>query len=216
MKKLLIVISLSVLLGCNTKKESGIEESGNIISEEIKLDSLGLEKIFADSTLKAVAASEIENLTKNLSDTSLFAGLDEGFRRLDSIKNAGEYKNYLSKLDIGMYKDIRAVHFKNISLSDSKSLILWGFDYSSYEACPYANGKVIFANVVENGQNISCMPFAYFHNWADAPFYENFKTSSVLDQNGNLTINETKTSGGVDEKDKDYQNSVVSKHIFKM
>lgn len=46
---------------------------------EIKLDSIGIENFFADSTLKNISASEIKNLTQNLSDTSLFAGIDDGF-----------------------------------------------------------------------------------------------------------------------------------------
>lgn len=183
---------------------------------EIKLDSIGIENFFADSTLKNISASEIKNLTQNLSDTSLFAGIDDGFLRLDSIKKAGGYENYLSKLDIGMYKDIRAVHFKDINLSKAVSLKLWGFDYSSYEACPYSNGKVVFISKFVDGKNVECIPFSYFNNWADAPFYENFKTISVFDKNAKLSVVEYQISGGVDEKDKEYTNKATLKREFKL
>ncbi len=216
MKTLVTIISIALILGCNTPKDEKTEIITSVLSEEIKIDSLGLEKIFADSSLKSVNASEILELTQNLADTSLFSGLDDGFLRLDSIKKAGGYENYLSHLDIGMYKDIRAIHYKDLSIGDTKTVKLWGFDYSSYEACPYANGKVVFVSVFENGKNTACVPFCYFQNWADAPFYENLKTNSILDKDGNLTLTEHQINGGVDEKDKDYSSQGTSKLQLKL
>jgi hypothetical protein len=215
MKTLITIVSIALILGCNTQKDDKTILTSTI-SEEIKLDSLRLEKIFADSTLKSVDASEILDLIKNLADTSLFAGLGEGFLRLDSIKKTGGYENYVSHLDIGMYKEIRAVHYKDIELGSGKTLKMWGFDYQTYEACPYANGKVILVSSFKDGKNVGCVPFAYFHNWADAPFYDNYKTSSVLDTNGNLSISETVNSGGMDDKEKEYQNKTTSKYEYKL
>lgn len=215
MKTLITIVSIALILGCNTQKDDKTILISTI-SKEIKLDSLRLENIFADSTLKSVDASEILDLTKNLADTSLFAGLGEGFLRLDSIKKAGGYENYVSHLDIGMYKEIRAVHYKDIELGSGKTLKMWGFDYQTYEACPYANGKVILVSSFKDGKNVGCVPFAYFHNWADAPFYDNYKTSSVLDTNGNLSISETVNSGGMDDKEKEYQNKTTSKYEYKL
>ncbi|MCP9755824.1 hypothetical protein EGI26_11720 [Lacihabitans sp. CCS-44] len=216
MKTLITIVSFALLLGCNAKKDGKTELTTNAISEEIKLDSLGLEKLFADSTLKVVNASDIKELTKNLADTSLFAGLGEGFLRLDSIKKAGAYENYLSHLDIGMYKDIKTVSYKDVDLGDGNTLKIWGFDYQTYEACPYANGKVILVSSFKDGKNVGCVPLAYFHNWADAPFYDSYKTNSVLDKNGNLTVKETKNSGGMDEKEKEYQSTSTSKYQSKL
>lgn len=215
MKKVALLFLLTFLVSCNSSKT----EQNNLPVEtltEIKLDSLGIENFFADSTLKNILATEIKDLTQNLPDTSLFAGIDDGFLRLDSIKKAGDYENYLSKLDIGMYKDIRGVHFKDIKLSNSTSLKFWGFDYSSYEACPYSNGKVVFISKFVNGKNVECVPFSYFHNWADAPFYENFKTNSVLDKNAKMSVIEYQVSGGVDEKENEYQNTSSKKLQYTM
>ena len=207
---------MAFLFGCNNKKDSKTELTADTISDEIKIDSLVLEKIFSDATLKLVNASEIKELTKNLPDTSLFAGLEEGFLRLDSIKMAGGYVEYVSHLDIGMYKDIVAIMYKDLNLGSGNYLKIWGFDYQTYEACPYANGKVILVSSFKNGKNVACVPFAYFHNWADAPFYDNYKTSSVLDKMGNLTIIESVNSGGMDEKEKEYQNKSTSTYRYKL
>jgi hypothetical protein len=215
MRALISIFSIAILLGCNSKKDKKTEIT-NAISEEIKIDSLVLENIFSDATLKLVNASEIYELTKNLPDTSLFAGLGEGLLRLDSIKMAGAYADYVSHLDIGMYKDIKAVVYKDLDLGEGNVLKIWGFDYQTYEACPYANGKVILISSFKDGKNVGCVPFAYFHNWADAPFYDSYKTNSVLDKMGNLTIIETVNSGGMDEKEKEYQNKSTSTFRYKL
>lgn len=215
MKKVVFLLLFGFLVSCNSNKTEQRSSPEQTLTE-IKLDSLGIENFFADSTLKNISASEIKDLTQNLPDTSLFAGLDDGFLRLDSIKKAGGYENYLSKLDIGMYKDIRAVHFNDIKLSNSASLKFWGFDYSSYEACPYSNGKVVFISKFVDGKNVECVPFSYFHNWADAPFYENFKTNSMFDKNAKLSVVEYQVSGGHDEKDKEYTNKATVKRELKM
>lgn len=78
MKTLITIVSVAILLGCNAKKTV----ITNTIAEEIKLGSLGLKHIFADSTLQFVNASNINELNNNLADTSLFAGLEEGFYNL--------------------------------------------------------------------------------------------------------------------------------------
>lgn len=78
MNILITIVSIAILLGCKAKKNEKTEIT-NTIAEEIKIDSLGLEKIFADSTLKSEDASQILDLTQNLADTSLFAGLDLAF-----------------------------------------------------------------------------------------------------------------------------------------
>ncbi|CAN1561297.1 hypothetical protein MCERE19_02653 [Spirosomataceae bacterium] len=205
MKKVALLL-LSVFVVCCNSNKNEQSSSAEQILPEIKLDSIGIENFFADITLKNISASKIKNLTQNLSDTSLFAGIDDGFLRLDSIKKAGGYENYLSKLDIGMYKDIRAVHFKDINLSKAVSLKLWGFDYSSYEACPYSNGKVVFISKFVDGKNVECIPFSYFNNWSDAPFYESFRTLSVLTKDGFIVIKEFNSNGGLDVNDKEYVN----------
>jgi len=214
-KNIIFFFFFFIIFSCNTQKAEETQAEGQTLTE-IKLDSLGLEKIFADSTLKNIVATEIMGLTQNLSDTSIFAGLGEGFLRLDSLKKAGGYENYVSHLDIGMYKDIRTVSYKNLSLGEGNILRIWGFVYQTYEACPYANGKVILVSSFKDGKNVGCVPFAYIHNWADAPFYDHYKTISILDKMGNLTINETENSGGLDEKEKEYRNKSTSTYRYKL
>lgn len=215
MKYLLLIFWGFTLWGCGTKTK---KETGVILQvAEFKIDSLALESIFSDSSLTKISSLEVSSLSEFLSDTSEYFELLNRFRRLDSLKSAGKYENYISNLDIGMYKDITGILLKDISVSEAKILRVWGINYNSYEACPYFGGKVLFISTIENNKTIACVPFAYIKTSADAPFYENFSTKSTLKPNGKVLINEAIEAGGIDEKDKEYiekQNTKIEYSVF--
>ena len=211
MKTIILLVLTAVVFACNSAKKDEKNVQSTLISEEISLDSLALDKIFADSTMKNLEPDEVKSLVKDLEDTSIFYGLTDSFLKIDSLKKSGKYEEYVSKLDIGMFKDIKAIQYKDFDLGNGKSLKIWGYGYDSYEACPYTNGKVLFVSTFEKGKSLTCIPFAYYQNWADAPMYENFKSNSILHKDGSLTIEEFNTSGGTDEKDKEYVNKSTNK-----
>jgi hypothetical protein len=215
MKYLVLTFWGFTLWGCGTKAKK--ETHVTLQFAEMKIDSLALESIFSDSSLTKISSLEASSLSEFLTDTSGYFELLNSLRRLDSLKSAGKYENYISNLDIGMYKDITGILLKDISVSEAKTLRVWGINYSSYEACPYFGGKVLFISTIENNKTIACVPFAYIKTSADAPFYENFSTSSTLKPNGKVLINEAQEAGGVDEKDKEYiekRNTKIEYSVF--
>lgn len=215
MKYLLLIFWGFTLWGCGTKAKKETHVSLQVA--EMKIDSIALESIFLDSSLTKISSLEASSLWGFLPDTSEYFELLNSFRRLDSLKSAGKYENYISNLDIGMYKDITGILLKDISVSEAKKLRVWGINYSSYEACPYFGGKVLFISTIENNKTTACVPFAYIKTSADAPFYENFSTKSTLKPNGKVLINETHEAGGVDEKDKAYidkRNAKIEYSVF--
>jgi hypothetical protein len=215
MKYLLFTFLGFTLWGCGTKAKN--ETIVTLQVAEMKIDSIALESIFLDSSLTKISSLEASSLCGSLPDTSEYFELLNSFRRLDSLKSAGKYENYISSLDIGMYKDITGILLKDISVSEAKILRVWGINYNSYEACPYFGGKVLFIGTIENNKTTAYVPFAYIKTSADAPFYENFSTSSTLKPNGKVLINETHEAGGVDEKDKAYiekRNAKIEYSVF--
>lgn len=212
MKKHLLFLLANLFLGCASENKQD-EGNGdvNLIVEEVTLDSLSLEQFFADSTLKNISVAELNSLTQSLPDTSRFSGIKFDFIKLDSIKNAGGYRQYLENIDVGMAKDVRAVQFKTIDLGNERTLSLWGFDYATYEACPYSEIKVIFISSYVKDKNVSCIPFAYIENAADAPFYFTSSTTSKLAKNGDVEISETETEGSIDDNDKEYDTTQAIK-----
>ncbi|MCP9767978.1 hypothetical protein EGI22_08640 [Lacihabitans sp. LS3-19] len=208
MKSIYFLLFIGIFNACNTPKNETKETIS--FQEEIKLDSLALENIFADSTLKNLSVDEINVLSETLIDTSEFFGLKASFIQIDSAKKMGKYEEFLSKLDIGVFKDIKSVLFKEYDLGDSKSLKFWGYDFSTFDACPYTNGKVILVSTFINGKNTSCTPFSYYQNWADAPFYNSVRADGELLKNGDFKISLTESEGGVDESEKEYNTKTNS------
>lgn len=60
----------------------------------MSIDSLGLEKIFADSSLSSISPAEMNFLAEKLPDTSLFAGLNLSYSKIDSLKSRWLRKLY--------------------------------------------------------------------------------------------------------------------------
>ncbi len=210
MRIILIILAAIAIFSCSQKDNKKEIQYAGI--QEMSIDSLGLEKIFADSTLPVISPAEMNSLVEKLPDTSLFAGLNLSYGKMDSLKKAGKYEDYLSKLDIGMIKDIRVFRLKTDTVSADKVLKFWGIGYNSYEACPYSNAKVILVTINEKGKNTACHPVAYFYDWADAPFYENYEATAKISKAGQLQIIEEHISGGVDDNDKEYTNNKMNKY----
>lgn len=214
MRITLFIFATITLFACSQKDNKKEIQYAGI--QEMSIDSLGLEKIFADSSLSSISPAEMNFLAEKLPDTSLFAGLNLSYSKIDSLKKVGGYENYISKLDIGMIKDIRVFRVKTDTVSADKILTFWGIGYNSYEACPYSNAKVILVTINEKGKNTACHPVAYFYDWADAPFYENYIATAKISKEGQLEIVEEHISGGVDDNDKEYADNKTNTIIIKL
>ena len=214
MRITLFLFAAIALFACSQKDNKKDNNYAGI--QEMSIDSLGLEKIFANSTLPVLSPAEMNALIEKLPDTSLFAGLNHSYSKIDSLKKVGGYEDYISKLDIGMIKDIRVFRVKTDTVSADKILTFWGIGYNSYEACPYSNAKVILVTINEKGKNTACHPVAYFYDWADAPFYENYIATAKISKEGQLEIVEEHISGGVDDNDKEYADNKTNTIIIKL
>lgn len=186
------------ILSCSTKNDKKIEKV------EIEIDSIAIEKIFADSSLTILDPSELKALTVDLNDTSRFAQVIKYYAVVDSIKKAGGFDNYLGGSENGGYTEIKAVSIREVNWDATTTLKLWGMSYHTLEACPYSSGMTIFLSLFENGKFKSCIPFAYLETWADAPFYTSTKTISKLSKSGQITIKEYIDNGGVNEQDVEF------------
>lgn len=214
MRITLFLFAAIALFACSQKDNKKDNNYAGI--QEMSIDSLGLEKIFANSTLPVLSPAEMNALIEKLPDTSLFAGLNHSYSKIDSLKKVGGYEDYISKLDIGMIKDIRVFRVKTDTVSADKILTFWGIGYNSYEACPYSNAKVILVTINKKSKNTACHPVAYFYDWADAPFYENYISTAKISKEGQLEIVEEHISGGVDDNDKEYTDNKTNKYQVKL
>lgn len=126
------------------------------------------------SDTSKLAADEVRYLSYGFVNTDVsYEGLipvqDALF--FDSLKADGSYEAYIEAADIGMMVRSDAFIAQKVKLDDSTDILLWVVDYSTYEACPYGAGKVLYGSVMRRGQVTSSTILGETSNWADAPVW---------------------------------------------
>ena len=144
----LAVCFLAIMaFGCSeTSKEKEPEVSQKVETILPLIDSAYIhQKVsVADSFLSAADVLKFSKLYISLPEKIGLIPSFESFLKIDSVRNAGEYQNYVETLDIGMIKDATALYLENIKLDANTGINLWCIKYSSYEACPYYEGTEVF------------------------------------------------------------------------
>jgi hypothetical protein len=108
----------------------GIEKSDSLDSKHVKL----------------LAAKWFDHPISNENSYDI-----ESFYKIDSIKQAGKYAEYVRNLDIGMMKNSMVYAVAQFKISEKITLLIWALDYHSYEACPYSSGTSLYFTVLNEG-----------------------------------------------------------------
>ncbi|MCE3228373.1 MAG: hypothetical protein K0S32_2924 [Bacteroidetes bacterium] len=110
------------------------------------------------------------------------------FCDIDSLKSAGKYKDYLTSLDVGMTKNSIAFTIGGLEFNNGATLLLWGLNYESMDACPYAFSKSIIATY--KNENNECISFIVARDLkeADPPMIANAHVSAEMSSDGNIEI----------------------------
>jgi hypothetical protein len=145
---------------------NGFTETGE--GEEISFESLSLLLAgFTDADFNNNAKWAINN-----------------FRKIDSLKKHNEYENYLKNIDIGMVKHSDAYFLGSVEYSDGKMLLISAVTCSSYEACPYFSGTLIFGSLVSQGSITSSILLGEDMSAGDPPVGMLRKLFSTINNNG--------------------------------
>lgn len=126
------------------------------------------------SDSNALTANEAIYLSYGFVDNEIsYSGIYpiQDFLFFDSLKTAGEYESYVEVVDIGMMVVSDAFVAQKIILDDSTSVLLWCVSYSTYEACPYSSGTILYATVFKNNVATSCTIVGEDGGGADAPVW---------------------------------------------
>ena len=139
-----------------------------LLSLPYKLDSMDLEGLEIEGRL---TFEQVELLTANLDSNFAWEMEYElnTYFKIDSLKRAGAYDDYVSSLDIGQMKNSEAYPLGYVELAPNKQLFLWGLEYGTYEACPFMAGTTIYGSVFENGVQKSTRVFAESMAGGDPP-----------------------------------------------
>ena len=127
----------------------------------------------------------------------------EIFCKIDSLKAAGAYEDYVSNLDIGMTQESDAYIEGGIEIDSSKIIVLWSITYSTYEACPFASGTLVLGTLLNNYEVQNTMLFAEVSQGSDPPSWGETQVSTTITTDLNLSTYSLSQSGDSDEGDVD-------------
>lgn len=160
----------------------------------------------AKAEQQALNFENVRYLTKNLIEndpTEAATYIINSFLSIDSLKAEGEYEEYVNSLDLGMMKESQAFAEGIIAVSGKNNILLWSLDYSTYEACPYASGALVFGTFLENYEVVNTVLLAEVSGGADAPFWWETRVSSVIRSTDIKTIRIERSGGDEDKNGKE-------------
>ncbi len=172
-------------------------------NEPFLQDTLYLAEYVSMSDTTALTTDEIKYLSYNYIENEMsFSGkssIDDAMF-FDSLKANKEYEGYIEVIDIGMMKDAKAYVAQKVVLDETTSLLLWFVDYGTYEACPFASGKVLYASVFQNNEVKSCTLVGEDSSSGDAPYWSSDMTLISISKNKITAVKTERNGGDTDEE----------------
>ena len=120
------------------------------------------------------------------------------FCKIDSLKAEGVHSEYVAKLDIGMTKESIAFRIGMVSMPNDAKLFLWGIESSSYEACPFHQGKTIIATFVNENKNNTHFIVGEISSAGDPPSMMSQVTTAKIFADGKIEIKSVTISDDID------------------
>ena len=165
-------------------------------------DSAFITKVSEDEKFQSLSSAEVEMLFKSYKEMNITMGAEydiSNFFKIDSLKTSGKYEEYVESLDIGMMKESVARAAHRIKIDENTELLTWYLTYSTYEACPYASGTMMFATIMYYGQFGEGIVLADQMGAGDPPSTMSRSLVGKINQNGKIELNLVQENGDEDE-----------------
>lgn len=135
MRYICFLVGLFSMACSNEKQQEKAITEIKVSNELISIDSLFYSQFpeFKDS-LDPIAGKDVSSYYDVIDQPEIegyFYDVVPEFLRIDSLKRAGEFENYLEHIDIGQLQNAQAYLIKSLYLTESKSGKVWGIHYSS-------------------------------------------------------------------------------------
>lgn len=214
MKRILPILVILSFMACSDGENNTSEaaSSENVGLDSIRMDTNHKNSVFPlhfDTTylqyeladLKELSSKEIRKLLKVFNKQKPDADLYirdyeyyiERFLFIDSLKKAKAYKNY--PWDIGMIQYASSFVIDTIQINQDTSLLIWGLEESTYEACPYGTWKLIYLTVFEKEVAKTTLLVAEDSGGGDPPAFGSDLTTSILESDFSLIRSNENVSG---------------------
>lgn len=155
-----------------------------IFVQDLEFSERSIEEPLSFEDVSYLRVNCIDNLPTNKAGYIL-----NSFCEIDSLRVVGEYENYVSNMDIGMIEFSDSYMEGIVEISEKQKILLWTITYSTYEACPYASGTVLFGTYLYEGQVINALVLAEESGGSDAPYWgETFVSSEITENSINTYL----------------------------
>lgn len=128
-------------------------------------------------------------------------------------KRNSTYESYLESLDLTMLKDANAFAIQLFAKNDV-AFMLWGIEYSSYEACPFYAGWELYLSVIKEGKVDKCIKVGGIQSAGDPPAMSSMM--GLFDLNSDLKLTRKlyrefteDMYAGEPEKERDYDTLIL-------
>lgn len=176
------------------------------------LDDSLLSKKYESTEDSALTREEVLYLAFNFQPSDISYSGDSyiaDYLFFDSLKTIGEYEDFIEMLDIGMMKSADAYALSELTIDENFSVMLWYINFSTYEACPYSSGTILYATVLDHGLVASSTVIGEDSGGADAPYWGT--TVSVCSLTADkMTVTKTDENGGEEDEN---GNDIVSTSV---
>ena len=148
-----------------------------------RLDKNTIESL--ENSDNGLSEEEVELLSQHMLIKPGFGDIDsrmkEYFRFNHIIDSIGE-EAYQNQMDIGMTRNFGAYLHDRVNLSENTYLLIWSFDYSTYEACPFYAGQYVLATMCTNGKISNTVFIGEDSGGGDPPYMGSvLATSNISD-----------------------------------
>lgn len=167
-----------------------LQKSAKLFKETSLPLSVDTSFIFMLGRGDSLGSFEIRALVGNILKHELSGGLEYEmgiFCRIDSIKEAGKYQQYIDSLDIGMTKVSTAHALNEFHLDNNTLVLIWGLYSSSYEACPSSESWTVYGTIVYKGEVKETFLLGECSSWVDPPVATERTVTSEMAGNGTIT-----------------------------
>ncbi len=174
------------------------------------LDSAEIENQIEEESESNLTNIEVQYLSQEMVDNkpTSWAGYSiQTFIDLDSLKIKGEYEEYLENIDIAMMQEASANSLCQLNVSEESYILMWTVSYSTYEACPYSSGDVIFGTLMVNDEPTNTLLLGEDSGGGDAPYWGSTFVTSEINSSSIKTLMHEESGG--DEYDEENDEEVV-------
>ncbi len=156
-----------------------------------KADSTFLAQFESNAAGDTLTSAQVKEWAGSFAEKDTLSGLPfivQEFYKLDSLKKTGGYADYVSRLDIGMTKEVIAQAVNELKVDSSTTLKIWLLKHSSYEACPFTAGAELLCTVVYKGRIADGFLLAYDVRSSDPPVWMNSELSGEIFSDGRVVM----------------------------